>query len=107
MDLSAEVGPAFIYENVAGDERGYFTLRVAERFNYKINDRARIWQSAEFLPQVDDWNNYIINAELGIESDLTEKLSLRSFVQDTYDNEPAPGRRSNDVKWVTAIAYKF
>jgi len=108
--LSAEVGPAFIYEKIgSADEHGYFTLRVAERFEQKISDRARIWQSAEFLPQVDHFENYLINAELGIEADLTKdkKLALRSFIQDTYDNEPAPGRKKNDLKWVTAIAYKF
>lgn len=108
--LSAEAGPAFIYEKVGNaDEHGYFALRLAERFDQKISDRARIWQSVEFLPQVDHFDNYLINAELGVEADLTKdkKLTLRSFVQDTYDNEPAPGRKRNDLKWVTAIAYKF
>lgn len=108
--LSAEVGPAFIYEKIgSADEHGYFALRVAERFEQKISDRARIWQSAEILPQVDDFDNYLINAELGIEADLTKdkRLALRSFIQDSYDNVPAPGRKKNDLKWVTAIAYKF
>jgi putative salt-induced outer membrane protein YdiY len=108
--LSAEAGPAFILEKLgSADEHGYFTLRLAERFEQKISDRARIWQSAEILPQVDDFDNYLINAELGIEADLTKdkRLALRSFIQDSYDNVPAPGRKRNDLKWVTAIAYKF
>ena len=94
--LSAEVGPAFIYEKIgSADEHGYFALRLAERFDHKISDRARLWQSAEILPQVDNFDNYLINAELGIEAELTKnkKLALRSFIQDTYDNLPAPGRK--------------
>ena len=82
-------------------------MRLAEKFNFKINDRARIWQTVEFLPQVDNFKNYILNSELGIESDLTIKFSLRSYIQDAYDNQPSPGRKQNDLKWVTAIAYKF
>lgn len=106
-DLSGEVGPSAVIESAGGNEQTYFALRVGEKYNFKINDRARIWQSAEYLPEVEDFNNYILNLEVGIESDLTEKMSLRSFIRDTYDNQPAEGRQKNDLKWVTAIAYKF
>lgn len=105
--LSGEVGPAFIYEKVGGEETGYFTARLAERFEHKFNDNVRIWQSIEFLPQVDDFNNFLINAEVGVESKLTEKLALKVFAVDNYDNEPAPGRKENDLKVVTAIGYTF
>lgn len=105
--LSGEVGPAFIYEKQGGEETGYFTARLAERFEHKFNDSVRIWQMLEFLPQVDDLNNFLINAEIGVESKLTEKLSLKVFAIDNYDNEPAPGRKENDLKVVTAIGYTF
>lgn len=105
--LSAEVGPSFIHEKVGGDEDSYMALRVGEKFEHKLSDRARIWQSLEWLPQVDDFNNYILIAEVGIEADITKKLSLRTFVQDTYDNDPAPDREKNDLKLVSGIAYKF
>ena len=105
--LSGEVGPAFIYEKVGGEETGYFTDRLAERFEHKFNDNVRIWQSIEFLPQVDDFNNFLINAEVGVESKLTERLAMKVFAIDNYDNEPAPGRKENDLKVVTALAYTF
>jgi putative salt-induced outer membrane protein YdiY len=105
--LSAETGPGFIYEKQGGTDRGYFTLRVAERFEHKFNEKTKMWQSVEFLPQVDQFKNYIINAEIGLDTKLTAKLSLRIYAQDTYDNEPAPGRKKNDVKLVTALAYTF
>jgi len=107
MSLRAEVGPAFVHEKTGDGTDDYLTLRLAERFDWKINDRAKIWQSLEVLPQIDDFDNYLLNAEAGIETSITPKLSLRTYVQDTYDNEPAPGRLKNDVKFVTALAYKF
>ena len=108
-DLSAEVGPGYVIEKLGDDQESYATLRVGEKFHQEISDRARIWQTAEWLPQVDKFKNYIINAELGIEADLTadKKLALRAVLQDTYNNEPAAGRQKNDAKLVTAIAYKF
>ena len=105
--LSAEVGPGFIYERQGGKENSYMTLRAAERFEHKLNDRAKIWQSLEFLPQVDRFKNTIFIGEVGVETAMTKKLSLRAYLQDTFDNEPAPGRKQNDLKLVTALAYKF
>jgi putative salt-induced outer membrane protein YdiY len=105
--LSGEVGPGLVYEKQGAGTHTYLSLRVAERFEHKFSKTAKLWQSLEWLPQVDRFSNYILNAELGVETALTQKLALRVFAQDTYDNEPAPGRQKNDLKLVTAIAYKF
>ena len=105
--FSAEVGPSFIVEKVGGQTDEYLALRIGEKFEHKFSERARIWQMAEILPQVDDWENFIVNAEIGAEASLTERLSLRAYVQDTYDNQPAEGRENNDVKLVSALGYKF
>lgn len=105
--LRAEAGPGFVFERVGGVSDSYVTLRLAERFETKLNDTVKLWQSIEFLPSVEDFSDYVINAEIGIDTSLTKKLSLRTFVQDTYDSVPAPGLKKNDVKLVAAIAYKF
>ena len=105
--LSAEIGPGYIYEKQGDEERGYFMLRLAEKFEHKFNDKTKVWQSVEVLPEIEDFDNYILNADLGVETQLVEKLALRSYVQDTYDNQPAPGRKKNDIKLVTALVYKF
>jgi putative salt-induced outer membrane protein YdiY len=107
MKLSGEAGPAVVFEKQGVEETVYLTARLAEKFEYKFSDRARLWQSLEFLPQVDDVENFLINAEIGVEAALTQKTSLRVYVQDTYDNEPAPGRKKNDIKLVSAVAVKF
>jgi putative salt-induced outer membrane protein YdiY len=105
--LKGEVGPAFVYQNLGGDSKGFMTLRAGERFEHKFSDRAKMWQSFEILPQVDDFNNFFINAEIGADAGLTEKVSLTAYIQDTYYNVPAPGRQKNDIKLVSGIKYKF
>jgi putative salt-induced outer membrane protein YdiY len=105
--LRVELGPGYIVEKQGGVTDDYITLRVAERFEHKLTDRAKLWQALEFLPQVDNWDNFIINAEIGIDTAITKNLSLRTYIQDTYDNEPAPGRDENDLKLVAGVAYKF
>lgn len=105
--LRGEVGPGFVFERVGGVDDNYVSLRLAERFETKINDRVKLWQSLEWLPAVDDFNNSVINAELGLDTSLTKKLSLRTLVQDTYDTTPALGLKHNDVKLILSLAYKF
>jgi hypothetical protein len=80
---------------------------LAERFEQKLFKKARLWQSFDYYPQVDDFNNYFLAGELGVEAPLTAKLSLRTYLQDTYYNRPAPGRKSNDLKLVSGIKYTF
>lgn len=108
-DLSAEAGPGYVIEKLGDRRENYATLRVGEKFHHALSDRSRVWQTAEWLPQVDKFNNYILNFEIGIEADLSaaKTFSLRSYLQDTYNNVPAAGRQKNDAKLVAAIAYKF
>jgi putative salt-induced outer membrane protein len=106
-ELNGEVGPGFIYEKTSEGEDSYMTVRLAENFKHAFNDQVRVWQKAELLPQVDDFENYIFNFEAGIEASLTKKLSFQSKILDTYDNRPAPGRKCNDLKWINGLAYKF
>ncbi|EEF59422.1 DUF481 domain-containing protein [Pedosphaera parvula] len=105
--LKGEVGPAAVYQNQGGDAKGFLSLRAGERFEHKFSDTAKVWQSFEILPQVDDFNNFFINAEIGADAALTQKVSLTAYIQDTYYNVPAPGRQKNDIKLVSGIKYKF
>lgn len=105
--LRAEVGPGVVFEKLAGEEDTYFTIRFAERWDQKLNDRVKLWQGLEYLPDVEDWGKYVVNFEIGIEASLTKHLSQRTYFQDTYNSRPAPGREQNDLKLVAALAYKF
>lgn len=105
--LAVEAGPSLITEKVGDESDTYAALRLAERFEHKFSNKARVWQSIEILPQVDRFENYIVNAEVGAEASLTENFSLRGVIQDTYDNEPAEHRKKNDIKLITSLVYKF
>ena len=105
--LAGEAGPGMVLEKLDGERKTYSTPRLAERFEHRVDDHTRVWQNVEFLPQVDDLNNFLVNAEVGIEAAITKRLSLRTVVDDNFANVPAPGRRDNDVKLISGLAYKF
>jgi len=105
--LAGEFGPAILYEKLDDEYHTYPTLRLAERFEHKFDAHARLWQNVEFLPPADSPRDFLVNAEIGVETPLTKHLSLQTYVQDNYANHPAPGRKDNDVKLVSALAIKF
>jgi putative salt-induced outer membrane protein len=107
FNLSAELGPGFVTEQVGGLSNDYATLYVGEKFTWKISDRSRLWQSVEYTPQLDSFENGVINFEVGVASKLTDKMELRTVLTDTYRSEPAAGRKHNDLKFVTSISYTF
>jgi putative salt-induced outer membrane protein YdiY len=103
--LSAEAGPGYLWEKVGGVEDDYWILRIAERYDRKLSDTAKCWQSLEYLPQIEDFDNYKINFEIGAEAVLTGPISIRLVAQDTYNSQPAPGKDENDLKVIGALAY--
>jgi putative salt-induced outer membrane protein YdiY len=109
MTLAGEAGPTLIYEHLEGESaNGYWAARLAERGEYKLTDTTRLWETAEYLPKVDDWsNNYLINFEAGIETSITKQWSLRVVFQDQFASEPANGRKQNDLRLLAGTAYKF
>ena len=106
--LAVEGGGTMLFERQGGSDSSYATLRFAERFEHKFSEYgARVWEKVELLPQVDDFNNYIVNSEIGIEASIAKNLSLQTYLDDSYNNQPAAGREKNDMKLVSAISYKF
>ena len=96
-----------VFERLGGENYSYWTLRVGEKFGWQVNERARLWQRLDYSPQTDDLSDYVVNAEVGFETDITKRLGLRVVALDTYRSEPAPGREANDFKLITGISYKF
>jgi putative salt-induced outer membrane protein len=105
--LAAEAGPGAVLEKLDGSRKNYMVARAAERFEHKVDDHTKIWQNVEFLPQFDESRNFLVNAEIGLETTLTRTISLRVDLQDNYINVPAPGRQRNDMRLVTGLVYKF
>ena len=84
--LAVEAGGAFEAQKLDDKADDTFaTIRLAERFEYKINDHVRIWENAEILPQVDRFDSYLVNFEIGVEATLSivqlENLFRRQFLR--------------------------
>lgn len=105
--LSAEAGPADEIEQLDDEYNNYPTARLAERYERKIDEHARIWENVEFLPPLTVPQAFLVTAEVGLETPLSHKLSLQTYLQDNFANVPAPGYKDNDLKLVSGLVLKF
>lgn len=107
--LAVEVGPSAVFQKYSGqDSDSYIGIRFAERFERKLTDTTKVWESVSYVPQVDKWmDNYVITAEAGIDTAITKQWSLRVVFQDNYTSEPAAGTEYNELRLIAGTAYKF
>lgn len=109
--LAFEAGPSAVIERYQEDGATtdtYLGARFGERFEHKLSDTTKIWQTAEYIPAVKDWvDKYLINAEAGISSSITKQWGLRVVLQWSHDSEPVAGRKYNDVRLIAGTDYKF
>lgn len=104
IKLSVDVGPGYIFEKVGGIKDDYFAPRVSDRFEWKISETSKLFQTAEYIFDVSDSENYQVVGEAGIESAINSWLSLIVKAKDEYDNQPAAGKERNDFSLISGLA---
>ncbi len=107
--LSIEGGPALVLERYSHQPaEGYWGVFLGERFEQKLSSSTKLWESANYVARVDRWSDkYVITAEVGIDTAITKKWSLRTVFQDIYDSLPARNHKHNDMRLIAGTAYKF
>jgi hypothetical protein len=106
--LCGEIGPSYVCEKFWGEEvQNYLALRVAERFEHKFNSGAKVWEGVEWIPKISDFQNYLVNAEVGVSAPITKALNVNLVLQDTYKSVPAKGKLKNDLKLIAGVGYLF
>ncbi len=103
--LAIEAGPGYLWEEVGGVKADYLTVRFAERFTHQLTETLSLFQSVSFTTEAEDFDNYYIVADAGIETRLSDRWSLRIYAQDRYDPLPAAGQEKNDFGLFTGLSF--
>lgn len=105
--LGVDVGPAYLNEKVGGDENSDLALRFGERYERQLSPTAKCWQALEYLPLVDDFGDYLLNSEIGVEAAINSSASIRLVLKNAYDSTPATDREKSDTTIIGALAYQL
>lgn len=107
VSLSLDIGPAYVWEKVADGRDDYFGARAAQRYTHTLSETARLWQSLEYVAEAEDFDNYLLTGEAGIEAAINARLSLRTAYRISYDHEPAEDTKSTDHQLVTSVVVRL
>ncbi|MDP6522672.1 MAG: DUF481 domain-containing protein [Kiritimatiellia bacterium] len=106
-EFAFEYGIGHLWEKVDGVHNNYPVLRIAERWVQEISATSRFWESAEYVPKPEGFDEYLVNAEVGTEAAMNSHMNLRVVLKDSYDSIPAPDAEKNDVALTASLVWKL
>ncbi len=105
--LSLEFGPGYAWESQGGDNDQFATVRFSQRFEHQFSKRTKIWQSATFTPAVEDFDDYFLTLDAGLDIALNNQWAFRPSIRYTFDNTPATGQQEDDLTLLFGLAYSL
>lgn len=112
--LSVDAGPTLVIEEreaspiAPRNQDSYFALRFGEKFEHKLSDVTKLWQTLEYIPAVKDWpERDLINFEIGISTKIINNWDLQVKYQVNYDNGAPYGKEPTDTRLIAQTTYTF
>lgn len=105
--LSLTARPSIAWEKQGGMSSQDITLAFGQSFEHQLNERTRLWQNLVFTPVADDFGDYLLTAEAGIDTVFSEYWALRTSLRYRYDSTPAAGRQSADTTLLMGLSYSL
>ncbi|MEX2382063.1 MAG: DUF481 domain-containing protein [Opitutales bacterium] len=102
--LSTEAGIVYIIENTRDENEDYAAARFKQEYRRTFENGSRFWQSVEVLGELAESENYFVNAEVGIESNLNNRIALRLVAKNAYNNQPDSGIERNDLTVISGLS---
>lgn len=93
------------YDNIPADDSAAY--QFSETLEHALSSTSKLWHNATITGPTDEGDNYVIKAELGVQSKLSGNLNLKSVLRDTYTNDPVAGNKKNDITLSTFLVYSF
>jgi len=91
-------------DNLDGTSDSFSSLRAASTWKHKLSANAYFFQGIEWLPNLDESEDYRINSETSIVAPLSSRVAMKVSYQLRFDNLPslnaagtAPLRKSDRI----------
>jgi len=114
-NFNTEGGLAYVYEKYDNndeipdfdDDDSYVALRLAYHYDRKLNDKLKVFHNLEYLPGLDDFDNFQFNTDIGLRTELTTRMFAEFKFELKHDNKPAEGSLENDLRYIVGIGWTF
>lgn len=107
--LSIEAGPSYVNEDFeTATDQNFASGRWALKFDTFIFDKfAQLFHQHEGLVSLERTSDLLIRSKQGIRIPLRKNLNLTAQANVDWDNEPAPGNKQTDTKYILSVGYNW
>jgi putative salt-induced outer membrane protein YdiY len=109
LNFFTEAGLTYVHEVYTDpdDTRDYMAARAAYHFDFALNTYVKGFHNFEIIPNVDDYEAFLVNTDVGIRAELTARIFLEAKAQMAYNSEPSPDREKKDLRYMLGVGWSF
>lgn len=107
--LKIEAGAGYTWQQSFRPDtaRNYATGRLALGYHLRIGAHAALEQDLEFLPDLEDEDDFRINSQTAVIAPITTGIGLKASYVVHYDGLPEPGFKRTDRILTTGVQVTF
>ena len=116
--LKVEIGAGYVREHQVlvdpsdplskiKDKKGYPSGRAYGEYTHTFTETTRFEQTVEYLPNLREMEDYMINEESAFITNLFGQFALKVSFSVTFDHLPPEGFKKSDRLFKTALLYTF
>ena len=111
--FNQEVGANWIKEEWKNNDDakadGFAAVRYAHHLVFlpKWADNMSFFHNLRFLPEVDDWDKYLVRADVGFQMKLVGDFTFDARIEWDYDSKPASDMKKDDFLYLVGLGYKW
>lgn len=112
-DFAQEAGSNWIqesfYENTGDSDDNYAALMYAHHYKFRpeFEKEVEFFHNLEYLPQVNDFDRFLINANVGLTTKIIYNWDLLAKFEWDYNSKPASSRKKSDYRYIVGLGYKW
>ncbi len=111
--FNQEVGANWVKEEwVDNDDAkagGFAAVRYAHHLLFvpKGFENCSFFHNFRFLPEVDEWEKYLVRADIGFQVKLIGDFTFDARIEWDYDSKPASDMKKDDFLYLVGLGYKW
>jgi len=109
LNFFTEAGLTYVHEAYSDpdEKRDYMAARAAYHLDFAFNSYVKGFHNFEIIPNVEEYEAFLIYTDVGIRADLTARLFLEGKAQMAYNSEPADNREKKDLRYTLGVGWSF
>ncbi len=110
IKLSASAGLSEVFTKYydSGNTDSFTGIALGNQFIWKISENAELSQTLMLNSDISELSRYFLRLEASLATAITEGLSVKLTLMDSYDNQPVgEGIKKNDIAFLAGLSAKF